>query len=62
MAKAALASVQLARFDRLREAGPVPEVGAPGTLFCNVAAVRASMTGVPGLRSQQSFLFPGVLE
>ena len=27
-----------------------------------VLAVRASMTGVPGLRSQQSFFFPGVLE
>ena len=27
-----------------------------------VLAVRASMTGLPGLRSQQSFLFPGVLE
>ena len=27
-----------------------------------VLAVRASMTGVPGLRSQQSFFFPGLLE
>jgi hypothetical protein len=27
-----------------------------------VLAVRASMTGVPGLRSQQSFFFPGVIE
>ena len=27
-----------------------------------VWSVRASMTGVPGLRSQQSFFFPGVLE
>ena len=27
-----------------------------------VLAVRASMTGVPGFRSQQSFFFPGVLE
>ena len=27
-----------------------------------VLAVRASMTGVPRLRSQQSFFFPGVLE
>jgi hypothetical protein len=42
MAKAALASVRLARFDRLREAGSAPSV--------------------PGLRSQQSFFFPGVLE
>jgi hypothetical protein len=37
--KAAIASVQLARFGSLREAGPVPDGRAPGTVFCNVVAV-----------------------
>ena len=55
MAKAALASVQLARFDRLREAGPVPDVGAPGTLFCNVAADTRAAGTEPA--SQQAFTF-----
>lgn len=55
MAKAALASVQLARFDRLREAGPVPDGGAPGTLFCSVAADTRAAGTEPA--SQQAFTF-----
>jgi hypothetical protein len=60
MAKAALASVQLARFDRLREPGPVPDVGAPGTLFCNVAADTRAAGTEPASRQAFSFLILGL--
>jgi hypothetical protein len=55
MLKAATASVQLARFDRLRESGPVPEGPAPGTVFCNVAAETRAAGTEPA--SQQAFTF-----
>jgi hypothetical protein len=55
MVKAAIASVQLARFDRLREAGPLPEGRAPGTVFSNVAADSRAAATEPG--SQQAFTF-----
>ena len=55
MAKAAIASVQLARFDRLREAGPVPAGRAPETVFCNVAADTRAAGTEPA--SQQAFAF-----
>lgn len=55
MAKAAIASVQLARFDRLREPGSVPEGQAPGTVFCNVAADTRAAGTEPA--SQQAFTF-----
>ena len=55
VAKAAIASVQLARFDRLREAGPLPDVMAPGTVFCNVAADTRAAGAEPA--SQQAFTF-----
>ena len=55
MAKAAIASVQLARFDRLREPGPVPGGRAPGTVFCNVAADTRAAGTEPS--SQQAFTF-----
>lgn len=55
MAQAAIASIQLARFDRLREAGPLPEVPAAGTLFCNVAADTRAAGTEPA--SQRAFTF-----
>lgn len=55
MLKAAIASVQPARFDRLREPGQVPAVRAPGTIFCNVAADTRAACTEPA--SQQAFTF-----
>ena len=55
MAKAAIASMQLARFERLREPGSMPDVGAPGTVFCNVAADTRAAGTDPA--SQQAFTF-----
>jgi hypothetical protein len=55
MARAVLASVRLARFDRLREAGVVPNGGGPGTVFCNVGADTRAAATEPG--SQQAFTF-----
>ena len=55
MAKAVVASVRLARFDRLREAGVVPDGGGPGTVFCNVGADTRAAATEPG--SQQAFTF-----
>ena len=55
MAKAAIASVQLARFDRLREPGPLPNGRTPGTVFCNVAADTRAAGTEPA--SQQAFAF-----
>ena len=55
MAKAVLASVQLARFDRLREAGIVPDGRGPGTVFCKVAADTRAAATEPA--SQQAFTF-----
>jgi hypothetical protein len=55
MAKAAIASVQLARFDRLREPGPLPEARALETAFCNVAADTRAAGTEPA--SQQAFTF-----
>jgi hypothetical protein len=55
MATAAIASVQLVRFDRLREPGPVPQERAAGTLFCNVAADTRAAGTEPS--SQQAFTF-----
>jgi len=55
MPVASAASLQLARFDRLRDAGPVAAGGCPGVMFCGVAAdVRAAGTE---LASQQAFTF-----
>lgn len=55
MPNAAVASIQLARFDRLREAGPAPEGQTPGTVFCNVAADTRAAGTEPV--SQQAFAF-----
>jgi heme-degrading monooxygenase HmoA len=55
MPKAAIASVQLARFDRLREPGPAPNGRASGTVFCNVAADTRAAGTEPA--SQQAFTF-----
>jgi hypothetical protein len=55
MSKAAIASIQLARFDRLREPGPIPEAPPPGTLFANVAADTRAAGTEPA--SQQAFTF-----
>jgi hypothetical protein len=55
MAKAAIASAQPARFDRLREPGAVPAGRAPGTIFCNVAADTRAAGPEPA--SQQAFAF-----
>ena len=55
MPVASVASIQLARFDQLREAGPVAGNARPGVLFCGVAAdVRAAGTEPA---SQQAFTF-----
>lgn len=37
------------------------DMARPRDFGAGVAAVRISMTGVPGLRTQQSFVFPGVI-
>ena len=55
MATAAIASVQLVRFDRLRDAGESHDGGAPRTLFCNVAADTRAAGTEPA--SQQAFTF-----
>ena len=55
MPKAAIASVTLARFDRLREPGPAPNGQASGTVFCNVAADTRAAGAEPA--SQQAFTF-----
>jgi hypothetical protein len=55
MGKAAIASVRLARFDRLREAGSAPGGRAPETVFCNVAADTRAAGTEPA--SQQAFTF-----
>src|SRR4051812_41823054 len=55
MAKAAIASLQLARFNRLRDPGPLPEGPATGTLFCNVAGDTRAAGTDPS--SQQAFTF-----
>ena len=62
MAKAAIASVQLARFDRLREPGPVPADRAPGTVFCNVAADTRAAGTEPVSRQAFAFLILGLHE
>ena len=55
MPRAAVASVQLARFDQLRTPGPVAERRPDGTMFCDVAAdTRASGTEPASL---QAFAF-----
>jgi hypothetical protein len=55
MPRAAIASVRLARFDSLRQAGPVSDGRAPGTVFCNVAADTRAAGTEPA--SQQAFTF-----
>jgi hypothetical protein len=55
MGRAAVASVQLARFHSLRRAGPVADGRAPGTVFCNVAA--DTRAGGTDPASQQAFTF-----
>ena len=62
MSKAAIASVQLARFDRLREPGPVPEVPASGTVFCNVAADTRAAGTEPAAQQAFTFLVLGLHE
>ena len=62
MAKAMLASVRLARFDRLREAGVVPDGGVPGTVFCNVAADTRAAATEPGSQEAFTFLILGLHE
>jgi hypothetical protein len=55
VALASFASIRLARFDQLRQAGAVVVDAHPGVLFCRVAAdVRAAGTE---LNSQQGFTF-----
>ena len=55
MARAAIASVRLARFDSLRKAGVAPDGRTPGTIFCNVAADTRAAGTEPA--SQQAFTF-----
>jgi hypothetical protein len=55
MPKAAIASLQLARFDRLREPGGVADGRAPGTVFSNVSADTRAAGTEPA--SQQAFTF-----
>jgi hypothetical protein len=55
MTRAAVASVQLARFDRLREPGAIPDGPAPGTVFANLAADTRAAATEPA--SQQAFTF-----
>lgn len=62
MAIAAVASVQLARFDALRESGEPAGTAGPGTFFSQVAAdTRAGGTD-PGSRQAFAFLFLGLHE
>ena len=52
MQKAAFATVQLARFDEVRDGGDVDTSGRPGVLFCAVAAdVRAAATEPASMRA-----------
>jgi heme-degrading monooxygenase HmoA len=60
MTKAAIASVQLARFDRLREAGTPPDRLAAGTVFCNVAADTRAAGTEPASQQAFSFLILGL--
>src|SRR5688572_25139466 len=55
MPVASFASIQLVRFDQLREAGPVPVNARPGVLFCGVAADTRAAGTEPA--SQQAFTF-----
>jgi hypothetical protein len=55
MQRAAIASVRLARFDRMRQAGTVVTGGAPATVFCNVASDSRAAGTEPA--SQQAFTF-----
>jgi hypothetical protein len=50
--KAAFVSLQLARFDELRDGGDVDASGRPGVLFCGVAAdVRSAATEPASMRA-----------
>ena len=55
MGLAAFASIQLARFDTLRQAGPVAVDARPGVLFCGLASDTRAAGTEPG--SQQAFTF-----
>jgi hypothetical protein len=55
MPVASIASIQLARFDRLRDAGALAVDARPGVLFCAVAADTRAAATEPG--SQQAFTF-----
>jgi hypothetical protein len=60
VAKAAVASVRLARFASLRQAGPVPDGRAAGTVFCNVAADTRAAGTEPASRQAFTFLILGL--
>ena len=62
MSKAAIATVQLARFDRLRESGAMAERRPPGTLFCNVAADTRAAGTEPASQRAFTFLILGLHE
>jgi hypothetical protein len=62
MPKAASASVQLARFDQLREPGPVPIGRASGAVFCNVAADTRAAGTEPASQQAYTFLILGLHE
>ncbi len=59
-AKAAIATVQLARFARLRDAGPAPDGQLPGTVFCNVAADTRAAGTEPASQQAVAFLILGL--
>jgi hypothetical protein len=60
MPAAAVASVLLARFDQLREAGPAPAGDVPGVLFCAVATDNRAAGTDPGSQHGFTFLILGL--
>jgi hypothetical protein len=62
MAKAAIASIQLARFEGLHEPGPVPAGRPEGTLFCNVASDTRAAGTEPASQRAFAFLILGLHE
>lgn len=62
MAIAAIATVQLARFDALRESGDPGGAPGPGTLFSQIAADTRAGGTEPGSRQAFSFLLLGLHE
>ena len=59
---ASFVSLQLARFDRLRTAGPVDPGDRPGLLFCEVGADCRAAGTEPASREAFTFLVVGLHE